>query len=503
MIVKLMLVLLFVLAVTFGVVVSSVSENVADEPVKHEVSPGKFPDAVINSRLFVQNVNPHREQISSVRSNELVKAFERISEAYAIGDVDKIGKLAAEIPGCVTNVHDQVLLEIECPLWNVFCDNFLMAHGHNDYDAEHFRRFAELNIAVALLLGDIELRRTPDSGLLVLLDCNTYRELKTYGERFREKGRFDCSAVADELLCRWVLHIESESGFLRRYMWRQLSVQRLAMERGLLNPEQAFSHARRFAQKLIDYGYTPKWLDEFTPEYWKTITQGLVRKGAQRDHGDMPPSEEEISECERIVEEICMAYSNRNVNVLVDLERKIPPTIFRLRGREYRDLIYPIAKIWTDEWSKNKEIRNFTTVSEFENGMRTFAALSQIYGRCLVKSELTANDVLVMIDCGVLERLQVYRESYLRNGQTEYAVAAEGLIADWKIQIESERGFAREYLRSQNKRLALLVKEGELTAGGLRQCVRNCIRPLSDICAYTPKWLDVEFPPLEEMPADK
>lgn len=208
----------------------------------------------------------------------------------------------------------------------------------------------------------------------------------------------------------------------------------------------------------------------------------------------VPPDVEERRQYMRIVGEIVSAYSNRNEAAIIELAGRLPPVVFRLRDKDHQDFIYPISRVWTDEWSKNTVYSEFSSASEFKSCMRLFAALSRVYGGLIVKSGLSASDVLVLIDCAVLERLQKYLEEYTRKGQTDYMEVAEDLIADWKGQIESERGFAREYLRSQNRELAQLVKKGELSEETLREYVRSCARPLLQFCGYTPKWIEVEFP---------
>ena len=217
----------------------------------------------------------------------------------------------------------------------------------------------------------------------------------------------------------------------------------------------------------------------------------------------VPPTDGERRQYMRIVGDLVSAYSNHNEMAIVELSDRFSSVVFRLRDKDHQDFIYPIGKVWTDEWSKNNVVKEFASVSEFKSNVRSFAALSRVYGSLIVESGLSANDVLVLIDCGVLERLQKYLDDYTRKGQKDYVVAAEDLISEWKFQIESERGFTREYLRSQNRGLAPLVKKGELTEAKFRECVRGCASPLLRFCGYTPKWLDEEFPLSEERPEDK
>ena len=94
----------------------------------------------------------------------------------------------------------------------------------------------------------------------------------------------------------------------------------------------------------------------------------------------------------------------------------------------------------------------------------------------------------------LLKQLQGYRDKFEREGKGEFISTVERLAADWIDQIESEKGFTREYARSQKNGLWRLVEKGELTEEALMANVRSCVQPLKERCGYTPKWLDVEFP---------
>ena len=100
---------------------------------------------------------------------------------------------------------------------------------------------------------------------------------------------------------------------------------------------------------------------------------------------------------------------------------------------------------------------------------------------------------MVTFDVTILKQLQEYRDKFKREDKNEYLKASERLIAEWIEQIESERGFTREYARSQKRGLWRLVESGETTEEVLMTNVRIFPLLLKERCGYTPKWLDAEF----------
>ena len=121
-------------------------------------------------------------------------------------------------------------------------------------------------------------------------------------------------------------------------------------------------------------------------------------------------------------------------------------------------------------------------------------ALTKIYGNLIIDSGETAVSELGTFDVTILMQLHEYRDKFEREGKSEFLPVAERLIAEWVEQIESERGFTREYARSQKNGLWRLVERGEVTEEVLMENVRIYPLLLQERCGYTPKWLDAEFP---------
>lgn len=210
---------------------------------------------------FVPYDVPYREKTSLAQQDAVRVAISKAIGLYDNGDVEGLRTLSLEMPNCVTSMYNSVLLDLERPLLDVYYDKFLMQRGCDGYNGQDFARFVEINIEMALFLGDIELRRSPESSMLILLDCNVYKQLTGYRDAFFKSGQNELCEVAGKYLQDWCEHVESENGFMRRYMRRFLSLQEIAVGKGCLTVSQAIDGTRHHARKMISCGYTPKWLD--------------------------------------------------------------------------------------------------------------------------------------------------------------------------------------------------------------------------------------------------
>lgn len=210
----------------------------------------------------------------------------------------------------------------------------------------------------------------------------------------------------------------------------------------------------------------------------------------------VPPLEGEMREYERIVCEIVSAYSNQQANLILECVKKLPDRFFELRGNDWNQAILPMNRAWFDGWSIGEPTMTFKTCEDLRTWLLANLTFAKVYGTMLSKSGNM--DMLPAFDVWVLTGLQAHKEKYAKACKRDYLDVTERFIAAWVEQIESERGFTREYMRWQNKSLCRLVKEGELTPAKLRQNIRGNVWPLQKRCGYTPKWLDEEFPLLPE-----
>ena len=206
------------------------------------------------------------------------------------------------------------------------------------------------------------------------------------------------------------------------------------------------------------------------------------------------PTDDELRAYLRIMQEVVNAYSNCQIEAMIESMRQLPSKAYQLIEKDHLKLEIPINQIWRGDWVLNRGIREFASEEEFDRQMKRSLAIAKLYGEFLVESGRIADEILVTIDWIALKRLQTYREGFKRDGKTDCLQSAERLLADWIEQIESKKGFTRTYMRAQKVGLRHFVKTGELSEERSVQYVRDYVRPLQDRCGYTPKWLDAEFP---------
>ena len=117
---------------------------------------------------------------------------------------------------------------------------------------------------MALFLGNYSCKRN-DYGFVqtAWIEYGTFEVLKRYVDQFHDEGKKDFEAIAQKYLDNWILHIESDQGFIRRNAHYQMDMSWPAIELGKITREDARRGALTGANTLIKLGYTPKWLDEF------------------------------------------------------------------------------------------------------------------------------------------------------------------------------------------------------------------------------------------------
>lgn len=206
------------------------------------------------------------------------------------------------------------------------------------------------------------------------------------------------------------------------------------------------------------------------------------------------PTDDELRSYLRIMQEVVNAYSNCQIEAMIESKRQLPSKAYQLIEKDHLKLEMPINQIWRGDWVLNSGIKEFASEEEFDRQMKRSLAIAKLYGEFLVASGRIADEILVMIDWIALKRLQTYRDEFKRGGKNDCVQAAERLLADWIGQIESKNGFTRAYMRAQKVCLGHFLKTGELSEEKLVQYVRDYVQPLRDRCGYTPKWLDEEFP---------
>ena len=209
------------------------------------------------------------------------------------------------------------------------------------------------------------------------------------------------------------------------------------------------------------------------------------------------PTAEEMQSYQEIARGIVSAYSNGQMSVLRELSERFLESACHLRYGDSSKAISPVSRAWSSEHRTDKPLEEFATPDAFEHAMRMRLALTVIYGNFKVASKMGDN-FLIDLDFYTLQQLQKYEAKFKREGKADFLAAAERLEAEWIQQIESEKGFTREYMRSLKVLGRDLLEMGRVTEKDVSDTIRGCVYSLQKRCGYTPKWFVEEFPVIEE-----
>lgn len=237
------------------------------------------------------------------------------------------------------------------------------------------------------------------------------------------------------------------------------------------------------------------------------VTRSVRRHPSEGRHGEfqecqsgpieqyVQPTTEEMRSYLHIANEIVRTYSNGQEKAMFEWAGRFPPMVYKLKGEDYLKVSFPINQAWADEWISNKGELMFTSADDFEQCVRMSLSLARIFGDFIVKSGVL-DDVLVQIESRALERLQKYKIKFVKDERADCLRLSERFLSEWILQIESNHGFARRYLKDYERRMQWVIQSGASTPDELRQHVRHRVDSFQKFCNYTPKWLDDDFPPL-------
>ena len=209
------------------------------------------------------------------------------------------------------------------------------------------------------------------------------------------------------------------------------------------------------------------------------------------------PTAEEMQSYQEIARGIVSAYSNGQISVLQELSERFLESACHLRYGDSSKAISPVSRAWSSEHRTDKPLEEFATPDAFEHAMRMRLALTVIYGNFLIASKMVDN-ALIELDVYTLLQLQEYESKFRREGKADFIAAAGRLEAEWILQIESEKGFTREYMRSLKVLGRDLLEMGRMTEKDVSDTIRGCVYSLQKRCGYMPKWFVEECSAVEK-----
>ena len=220
---------------------------------------------VIAWEKSIQKYEKKRVEISEAERQALRAIYRDIQVAYTNNQVEAMKQAMACVSNRVDYIHDSLYRELAGGIEDLFWVRFLAANRQKDFDSPvEFARFLDLHTRMAFFLGDCHCRRNNyGQAPIQWIEYSTFEGLKRYVDSFRNEERDDLRDVAQKYLDKWIAHIESPNGFIRRYAHWNLEMSWPGIELGKITPEQARQSSLGCATPLIRLGYTPKWLEEF------------------------------------------------------------------------------------------------------------------------------------------------------------------------------------------------------------------------------------------------
>lgn len=212
---------------------------------------------------------PFRADITEAQSNELVCLYSRAAHEYQRGDLVSMNDVLAQCPPWITNVQDVVMTSVAKPLTEayerrfVFSDELKLEWANN----KEFENYMRMNMELARYWGVLESDRGGYCGEPYVYEAMIFLKLKKYYDEFKRMDNDNCASVAAKLSSEWMGWIDS-NGYLKRYLWMQVSLNYDEVMRGDWTLEYAFERARGYADVYKRNGYVPRWMNEFYADYY-------------------------------------------------------------------------------------------------------------------------------------------------------------------------------------------------------------------------------------------
>ncbi len=244
----------------------------------HAVNVRVQPDPLDVEELRRLSPTGHVVALDPAQKAELKGIYADIVQAYSNGQVEVLRDFRRGLPEKVEFIGRDDLIEVG----RLFLDvlhvelfekvNKILAKepiGEKFHCVGEFEKHVASFLEIVRLYGDIQVRRRARGGLFEHLEAYVFLRLKSYRDGFRAEGRPDMEQAAGRFLAEWIKHIESENGYTRASViagiaWARQRGDELMKEPSRTWEDVSQSVVRGRLHMLTLFGYTPKWLDEFS-----------------------------------------------------------------------------------------------------------------------------------------------------------------------------------------------------------------------------------------------
>lgn len=153
---------------------------------------------------------------------------------------------------------------------------------------------------------------------------------------------------------------------------------------------------------------------------------------------------------------------------------------------------------------RTEQLMGFADVDEFERFAWANTEVSMFFGMMYIRGK--EFEIAIGTEYLTFLRFRKYMEKFHAEGKADLEQMARRFVDLWIAHIESPDGFTRLGVRGMIRQQTELVDAARQGCGMSRKGAISLGRTMSMglvRCGYTPKWLDKDFPLLEEKPAGK
>ena len=245
---------------------------------EHDANAGSPPNSASAKELRRSSPPGNVLTLKSEQKAELKGIYADIVQAYSNGQVEVLRDFRRGLPEKVEFIGRDDLIEVG----RLFLDvlhvelfekvNKILAKepiGEKFHCVGEFEKHVASFLEIVRLYGDIQVRRRARGGLFEHLEAYVFLRLKSYRDGFRAEGRPDMEQAAGRFLAEWIKHIESENGYTRASVIAGIAWARQRGDELMKEPSRTWEDVsqgvvRGRLHMLTLFGYTPKWLDEFS-----------------------------------------------------------------------------------------------------------------------------------------------------------------------------------------------------------------------------------------------
>lgn len=381
---------------------------------RHVFGLDRTDERVIAWKKSVQKYEKRRIEVDVAEQLALKSIFRDIENAYTNYQIKAMSQAIANVSNRIDFVQDQLFSELNGGIERFWVERFLQGSLHRQFDKPaEFELFLTIHTKMALFFGDCLCRRNEyEWSKMLWIESRTFEVVKKLADKYFKDGRNELANVARKSLGAWIVHIESDKGFIRKLAHYHLEKSWPLIELGKITPERARIGACGDAITLIRSGYTPKWLDEFFD------VDELALKAIYLD--------------------IERAYTNNQAEAMVQSMARATKHVGRIRDRPFFILDWGLMGLLERRFVNDRCIRPFDSEAELERFMSIHAELALFLFCCIdCDEDGNVNYPIRELKIHVLDMFRKYVNQFHREGKKDFETIAQKYLDKLNSPIES------------------------------------------------------------------